>query len=166
MKPSTLLLLTTPALTHSHGIFWSPASRAVLSEQSGYMSDATSIIRCAPLTHSLTHTHTHCPLPSSLLTYTLAHTQLPLNSTTHPLTHSLTHSHSEPMPDVAQDRPYPGGRPFAEPGMSVSNVGPCGMESYDELKTNWNHPEHSWGSVVASYNAGDVIDVEVGCVSE
>jgi hypothetical protein len=68
------------------------------------------------------------------------------------------------MPDVAQDRPYPGGRPFAEPGMSVSNVGPCGMESYDELKTNWNHPEHSWGSVVASYNAGDVIDVEVGCV--
>ena len=50
--------------------------------------------------------------------------------------------------------------------MSVSNVGPCGMESYDELKTNWNHPEHSWGSVVASYNAGDVIDVEVGCVSE
>ncbi len=49
--------------------------------------------------------------------------------------------------------------------MSVSNVGPCGMETYDELQTNWNHPEHSWGyDVVATYNSGDVITVE-WCVS-
>mmetsp|Transcript_7717 Transcript_7717/g.13019 ORF Transcript_7717/g.13019 Transcript_7717/m.13019 type:complete len:262 (+) Transcript_7717:27-812(+) len=117
MKQSTAsLLLAAPALLNAHGIFWSPTSRAVLSEQSGYMADATTII-------------------------------------------------SEPMPDVAQDRPYPGGRPFAEPGMSISNVGPCGMETYDELQTNWNHPEHSWGNVVASYNAGDIIDVE-WCVSD
>ncbi len=27
-----------------HGIFWSPTSRAIQSEQSGYMEDATSII--------------------------------------------------------------------------------------------------------------------------
>jgi hypothetical protein len=105
MKPSTLLLLTTPALTHSHGIFWSPASRAVLSEQSGYMSDATSIIRCAPLTHSLTHSLTHILTHSHAIPFlphsSPTHTQLPLNSTTHPLTHtpppsphspSLTHS--------------------------------------------------------------------------
>lgn len=71
---------------------------------------------------------------------------------------------SEPMPDVAQDRPYPGARPFAEPGKSVSNVGPCGMESYDSLKTNWNQPAHSWGQVVANYSAGQVVDVE-WCVS-
>lgn len=35
------------------------------------------------------------------------------------------------------------------------------METYDSLQTNWNHPEHSWGGVVASYTAGDIIDVEV-----
>ena len=100
----------------AHGIFWTPTSRAVLSEQSGYMADATSII-------------------------------------------------SEPMPDLPYNRDYPGNRPFAEPGMSVSNVGPCGQETYDDLKTNWNHPEHNWGSaVVATYTAGDVITVE-WCVS-
>ena len=109
MKPSTLLLLTTPALTHSHGIFWSPASRAVLSEQSGYMSDATSIIRCAPLTHSLTHifTNSHAIpfLPHSsphshfrqytltlqqLLTLNYPSTQQPIPSLTHSLTHTAS----------------------------------------------------------------------------
>ena len=35
--------------------------------------------------------------------------------------------------DVVFCREYPGGRPFAEPGMSISNVGPCGMETYDSL---------------------------------
>ena len=48
---------------------------------------------------------------------------------------------AEPMPEVAHGREYPGGRPWAEPGKSVSNVGPCGMKSYGQ-KTNWNHPEH------------------------
>jgi len=71
---------------------------------------------------------------------------------------------SEPMPDVADGRDYPGGRPFAEPGLSVSNVGPCGMETYDDLKTNWNHPEHGWGDVQATYKAGDIVDIE-WCVS-
>ena len=37
---------------------------------------------------------------------------------------------AEPMPDVADGRDYPGMRPFAEPGMSISNVGPCGQENY------------------------------------
>lgn len=103
------------AYASGHGIFWTPKSRAVLSEESGYMKDATTII-------------------------------------------------SEPMPDVATGREYPGGRPFAEPGTSVSNIGPCGMETYDSLMTNWNHPEHSWGGIQATYKAGDVIDIE-WCVS-
>ena len=74
---------------------------------------------------------------------------------------------SEPMPDIGPSgRDYPGNRPFAEPGMSISNVGPCGMEVYDELQTNWNHPEHNWGfNVEATYTAGDVIEVE-WCVSD
>lgn len=113
---SSLVVASQVALCSSHGIFWSPVSRAVLSEQSGYMKDATSII-------------------------------------------------SEPMPDVAQNRPYPGGRPFAEPGVSISNIGPCGQETYDSLKTNWNHPEHNWGAVQATYTAGATIDVE-WCVSD
>eukprot|EP00656_Telonema_subtile_P000925 TRINITY_DN10441_c0_g2_i2.p1 TRINITY_DN10441_c0_g2~~TRINITY_DN10441_c0_g2_i2.p1 ORF type:complete len:307 (+),score=56.16 TRINITY_DN10441_c0_g2_i2:64-984(+) len=72
---------------------------------------------------------------------------------------------SEPMPDIGPaGRPYPGNRPFAEPGMSKSVVGPCGMESYDSLKTNWNMPQQNWGSVQASYKPGDVITVE-WCVS-
>lgn len=72
---------------------------------------------------------------------------------------------SEPMPDVGPEgRDYPGNRPFAEPGVSISNVGPCGMETYDSLQTNWNHPEHNWGEVQATYQAGDVITVE-WCVS-
>jgi len=71
---------------------------------------------------------------------------------------------AEPMPDVA-DRPYPGNRPFAEPGQSVSNVGPCGQENYGNM-VNWNHPAETWGfDTVATYNAGDVIDVE-WCVSD
>ena len=37
------------------------------------------------------------------------------------------------MPDVASDRSYPGMRPFAEPGMSISNVGPCGQENYGNM---------------------------------
>lgn len=74
---------------------------------------------------------------------------------------------SEPMPDVApgSGRPYPGGRPFAEPGKSISDVGPCGRESYDSKKTNYNRPEHSWGAVQATYTAGQVIDIE-WCVSD
>ena len=61
---------------------------------------------------------------------------------------------AEPMPDVVSGRPYPGGRPFAEPGYSVSNIGPCGQETYDSLKTNWNHPEHNWGyETVATYSS-------------
>ena len=49
---------------------------------------------------------------------------------------------SEPMPDIGPEgRDYPGNRPFAEPGLSISNVGPCGMETYDDLQTNWNKPE-------------------------
>lgn len=71
---------------------------------------------------------------------------------------------SEPMPDVASGRPYPGGRPFAEPGKSISNVGPCGQKSYGS-KTNYNHPEHGWGQVQATYTAGEVIDIE-WCVSD
>jgi len=73
---------------------------------------------------------------------------------------------SEPMPDVVEGRDYPGGRPFAEPGVGVSKVGPCGMENYDSLQTNWNKPEHGWGvDTVGTYNAGDVVDVE-WCVSD
>lgn len=75
---------------------------------------------------------------------------------------------SEPMPDVADDRPYPGGRPWAEPGKSISNVGPCGQKGYDQM-TNWNMPfpdaEHGWGDVQATYSAGDVVDIE-WCVSD
>jgi hypothetical protein len=37
-------LLSLVAGAAAHGIFWSPTSRAVLSEQSGYMKDATTII--------------------------------------------------------------------------------------------------------------------------
>jgi hypothetical protein len=99
----------------AHGLFWSPTSRARLAKNSGWTSDATSII-------------------------------------------------SEPMPEVASGRPYPGGRPFAEPGKSVSNVGPCGMESYDSKKTNWNMPANSWGATQAQYSSGDTIDV-AWCVS-
>jgi hypothetical protein len=65
------------------------------------------------------------------------------------------------MPDVADNRDYPGMRPFAEPGQSISNVGPCGQENYGNM-VNWNQPHDNWGfDTVASYNAGDVIDVEV-----
>jgi len=101
-----------------HGIFYSPTSRAQLSQLSGYESDATSII-------------------------------------------------AEPMPEVMPGRPYPGGRPWAEPGASKSNIGPCGMETYDVKKTNWNKPDllHGWGDVQATYIAGQVIDVK-WCVSD
>lgn len=70
------------------------------------------------------------------------------------------------MPDVtSENRNYPGNRPFAEPGVSISNVGPCGMETYDSLQTNWNHPEHNWGfEPVATYKAGEIATVE-WCVS-
>mmetsp|Transcript_2641 Transcript_2641/g.4825 ORF Transcript_2641/g.4825 Transcript_2641/m.4825 type:complete len:214 (+) Transcript_2641:183-824(+) len=69
------------------------------------------------------------------------------------------------MPDVADNRDYPGMRPFAEPGQSVSNVGPCGQENYGNM-VNWNQPHDNWGfNTVATYNAGDVIDVE-WCVSD
>jgi len=71
---------------------------------------------------------------------------------------------SEPMPDVAS-RPYPYNRPWAEPGQSRSNVGPCGLKTYGS-RTNWNKPEHGWGTdVTATYTAGDIIDVE-WCVSD
>jgi len=66
---------------------------------------------------------------------------------------------AEPMPDVAP-RSYPGNRPWAEPGQSLSNIGPCGSKPYGS-QTNWNKPEHGWGTeVTATYTAGDVIDVE------
>ena len=91
-RVTTALLLAGVGTAEAHGIFWSPTSRAQLSQLSGWEDDATSII-------------------------------------------------SEPMPDVASGRPYPGGRPWAEPGKSVSVVGPCGQKSYGS-KTNWNHPEH------------------------
>lgn len=72
---------------------------------------------------------------------------------------------SEPMPPVANDRPYPGGRPWAEPGKSKSNVGPCGMKSYGQ-KTNWNKPDraHGWGNISATYKSGQTIEIE-WCVS-
>jgi len=71
---------------------------------------------------------------------------------------------SEPMPEVASGRAYPGGRPWSEPGQSVSNVGPCGMKNYGK-KTNWNQPAHGWGGVQATYKAGDVVTME-WCVSD
>jgi len=99
-----------------HGIFWSPTSRAQLSQLSGWEVDATSII-------------------------------------------------SEPMPEVASGRPYPGGRPWAEPGKSVSNVGPCGQKSYGQ-KTNWNKPDPvaGWGAIQQTFTEGSIVDVE-WCVS-
>jgi len=116
MSPYLALSLLVASCA-AHGIFWTPTSRAVLSERSGYEKDATTII-------------------------------------------------SEPMPDIGPPgRKYPGNRPFAEPGQSISNVGPCGMESYDKLKTNWNMPQQNWGGVQATYSAGDVITVE-WCVSD
>ena len=42
MKSSITASLAVTAA--GHGIFWSPTSRAIQSEQSGYMEDATSII--------------------------------------------------------------------------------------------------------------------------
>jgi hypothetical protein len=72
---------------------------------------------------------------------------------------------AEPMPEVAPNRPYPGGRPWAEPGKSLSNVGPCGLKRYAQ-KTNFHQPGHGWGvNVTATYQAGDVIDV-AWCVSD
>jgi len=70
---------------------------------------------------------------------------------------------AEPMPDVA-NRPFPYNRPWAAPGKSLSNIGPCGSKPYGS-RTNWNKPEHGWGTqVTATYRAGDIIDVE-WCVS-
>jgi hypothetical protein len=73
---------------------------------------------------------------------------------------------AEPMPDVASGRDYPGGRPFAEPGQSVSNVGPCGRKDYGGAM-NWNMPDvaRGWGSVQATYSAGEIATVE-WCVSD
>ena len=48
--------------------------------------------------------------------------------------------------------------------MSISQIGPCGMETYNDRMTNWNHPEHGWGDVQATYKAGDIVDME-WCVS-
>ena len=114
MRMANVLIVCLVTRVASHGIFWSPTSRAQLAQLSGWESDATKII-------------------------------------------------AEPMPEVAHGREYPGGRPWAEPGKSVSNVGPCGMKSYGQ-KTNWNHPEHGWGPVQATFNAGEVIDIS-WCVS-
>jgi len=115
MQLLIVLCFVLAGVSDAHGLFWSPTSRARLAKESGWTTDATSII-------------------------------------------------SEPMPEVASGRPYPGGRPFAEPGKSMSNVGPCGMETYDSKKTNWNMPAHSWGSTQAQYTSGDTIDVS-WCVS-
>jgi len=66
---------------------------------------------------------------------------------------------SEPQPEFP-GRSYPGNRPWAEPGKSLSFIGPCGSKSYGS-QTDWNKPEHGWGTeVTATYNAGDIIDVE------
>eukprot|EP00756_Hemistasia_phaeocysticola_P029420 Hpha_TRINITY_DN16231_c0_g6::TRINITY_DN16231_c0_g6_i1::g.13212::m.13212 len=116
---SALLVASLATQGSGHGMFWTPTSRAQLSQLSGYEADATTII-------------------------------------------------SEPMPEVGTPgRPYPGNRPFAEPGVSVSKVGPCGMETYDSLKTNYNMPNlaNGWGKVQATYKAGSVITVE-WCVSD
>jgi len=116
VRTVVLEILALNGLVSGHGIFWSPTSRAQVSQLSGWEADATSII-------------------------------------------------SEPMPPVAQGRQYPGGRPWAEPGKSVSNVGPCGQKSYGS-KTNWNHPEHSWGNVDGRvYTKNSTLDVE-WCVSD
>merc|ERR1711957_366246 len=115
MQLLIVLCFVLVGVSDAHGLFWSPTSRARLAKESGWTTDATSII-------------------------------------------------SEPMPEVASGRPYPGGRPFAEPGKSMTNVGPCGMETYDSKKTNWNMPAHSWGSTQAQYTSGDTIDVS-WCVS-
>jgi hypothetical protein len=115
MQLLIVLCFVLAGVSDAHGLFWSPTSRARLAKESGWTTDATSII-------------------------------------------------SEPMPEVASGRPYPGGRPFAEPGKSMSNVGPCGMETYDSKKTNWNMPAHSWGATQAQYTSGDTIDVS-WCVS-
>jgi len=67
---------------------------------------------------------------------------------------------AEPMPDIGTpDRPYPGNRPFAEPGKSISNIGPCGSITYSPF-TNWNKPDKSWGNVTTTYKGGDIVDVE------
>eukprot|EP00128_Syssomonas_multiformis_P009238 Colp12_sorted_trinity150504_noHs@29261 len=66
---------------------------------------------------------------------------------------------AEPIPDIASGRNYPGARPFAEPGVGVSKIGPCGSKAYGS-KTNWNKPDKSWGKVVQTFKAGEVIDVE------
>ena len=72
---------------------------------------------------------------------------------------------AEPMPEVAEGREYPGGRPWAEPGQSATNIGPCGMKNYAQ-KTNWHVPQHGWGlKPESTYQAGDVIDVS-WCVSD
>jgi len=66
---------------------------------------------------------------------------------------------AEPMPEFP-GRSYPDNRPWAEPGKSLSNIGPCGSKSYGS-QTDWNMPQHGWGNeVTATYNAGDIIDVE------
>ena len=111
----TFVALSVLAAVDSHGIFWSPKSRAQIAQENGYEVDSTTII-------------------------------------------------SEPMPEVASNRQYPGGRPFAEPGKSKTVVGPCGMKSYGK-KTNWNQPGHGWGSVQARFAPGSIIDVE-WCVSD
>ena len=44
MKAESVWSLLLVSGVQGHGIFWSPVSRAVLSERSGYMTDATTII--------------------------------------------------------------------------------------------------------------------------
>eukprot|EP00732_Lithocolla_globosa_P004836 Lithocolla_globosa_v1_NODE_4641_length_1395_cov_28.476866.p1 type:complete len:246 gc:universal NODE_4641_length_1395_cov_28.476866:1007-270(-) len=57
-------------------------------------------------------------------------------------------------------RPYPGNRPFAEPGQGIINsgpsYGPCGSQD----SNNYNMPMRSWGKITASYRQGETITVE------
>eukprot|EP00732_Lithocolla_globosa_P006545 Lithocolla_globosa_v1_NODE_7689_length_913_cov_1134.116550.p1 type:complete len:247 gc:universal NODE_7689_length_913_cov_1134.116550:64-804(+) len=58
-------------------------------------------------------------------------------------------------------RPFPGNRPFAEPGTGDINggpsQGPCGFNSGN----NYNMPQRSWGQTIEkTYSAGETIEVQ------
>jgi hypothetical protein len=61
-----------------------------------------------------------------------------------------------PSPPNTDGRNYPGQRPFAEPGQSPITMGPCGVNGGN----NYNAPSGSWGNIVESYQAGEVLTFE------
>jgi hypothetical protein len=61
-----------------------------------------------------------------------------------------------PAPPGTGGRNYPGSRPFAEPGMATLTMGPCGKNGGND----YNAPARSWGNIVESYQAGQVISFE------